>query len=129
MRDRWLIDRTEDIDRRERLTSTLGTLCDERLPEAAQSSDDSWPVHLDHCFRRLVYDHAVRDKWSDHIDSPFIDNATVPRLRSAVLAGKVAYLSGPGFAWRLQEQSMLWRGEMDGDDAEYVDPAKVPNHP
>lgn len=109
---------------RDRLVDNLGRICDDELPDMAQTGD--WPVRFDHCFRRLVYDAACDDEWYDHVDGDsFVDDAETEQLvRALEHAARLLY-DKESYAWQLQEMSLLWRGEMDADEAEHVDPEVV----
>jgi len=125
-------DTDDDPDRyqsRDGLTDLIGRLCDDDLPRLAQGSDMSWPVHLDHCFRRLAYDNAVCRHWITVVDRPFTANASIVQLNAAATQAARLKQGGSAYAWRLQERSMLWRDKIDPDECEHVDPADVPNLP
>ena len=66
----------------------------ERLPQAAPAR--GWPVSADHCFQRVLLDHAVGGRWYDHVAGRpayrFITAAQLAdavRLGEAVLAGAI----------------------------------------
>lgn len=63
------------------------------LPALALARDpaqDHWPVHLDHCFARIVLDNAIGvDKpWNQTIKSPAVRNMTVEQLQDALALGE-----------------------------------------
>jgi len=66
------------------------------LPALAKARDPAqkhWPVHLDHCFARIILDNAVGvDKpWTKVVKAPAVRNMTVEQLRDALdLGEKVA---------------------------------------
>ncbi len=39
----------------------------EDLPERAKEEGD-WPIHLNHCFGRVVLDNLFGDEWYSHVD-------------------------------------------------------------
>jgi len=112
---------------RERLVRRLRLLCDEWLPDKAE--DEEWPVRFGHCFRRLAYDNACGDVWYGCVDGDsFVNDATVPQLEEAVEKAVRMYRCGPEYAEELQEKSLLWRGELEPQNASVVDPEKVIGH-
>ena len=63
------------------------------LPALAKARDPAqkhWPVHLDHCFARIILDNAVGvDKpWTKAVKSPAVRNMTVEQLRDALALGE-----------------------------------------
>ncbi len=85
------------------------------LPELAKAKDSNqprWPVHLDHCFARIVLDNAVgMDKpWTEAIKSPAVRNMTVQQLQAAIaLAQQIA--QGQANLVDLDERSLQLRGK------------------
>lgn len=117
---------TEDVEHsnREMVVKHINEICDEELPDMAKQG--GWPVRFDHCFRRLVYDAACEDEWYDHVDGDsFIDDATKGQLTRALDHAARLLYDGADYAWQLQEQSMLWRGEMEPEECEHIDPEVV----
>ena len=80
----------------------------EELPAAATARD--WPVHLDHCFARILLDHACARPWREVIQAPAWRNAPAPILARAVRLGE-AVLDGRADLWQLNRQSLDWRGK------------------
>lgn len=63
------------------------------LPALAKARDPAqkhWPVHLDHCFARIILDNAVGiDKpWTKAVKAPAVRNMTVEQLRDALALGE-----------------------------------------
>jgi O-6-methylguanine DNA methyltransferase len=63
------------------------------LPALAKARDPAqkhWPVHLDHCFARIILDNAVGvDKpWTKAVKSPAVRNMTMEQLRDALMLGE-----------------------------------------
>lgn len=79
------------------------------LPGLAVSS--GWPVRADHCFQRILLDHAVGGRWYDHVAGRpayrHIDEAAL--LRAVTLAEDV--LAGRADLPALNRQSLAWRGK------------------
>lgn len=96
-------------ENRENFVRALTRLCDDELPSKAQASPGDYPVHLDHCFRRIAYDNALCTKWDTAVDRPFIDNADVTDLALAVGVARSMYRGGPATVRRLNEFSLSYR--------------------
>ncbi len=82
------------------------------LPTLA--SRRGWPVSLDHCFQRILLDHAVGGRWYDHVAGRpayrHVDDAGLARavaLGRDVAAGRVDLSA-------LNRQSLVWRGKRTG---------------
>jgi O-6-methylguanine DNA methyltransferase len=84
------------------------------LAKARDPSQDHWPVHLDHCFARIILDNAVGiDKpWTRAIKSPAVRNMTVKQLHDALALGeKVA--NGDADLVELDRVSLQLRGKRE----------------
>ena len=79
------------------------------LPSVARGR--GWPVHLDHCFQRILLDNAVGGFWRDHIVSPAYRNAPDDILARAVDLGEAA-LAGEADMATLNTNSLRWRGKL-----------------
>lgn len=81
------------------------------LPRRARA--ERWVVTDDHCFGRIVLDHAVGGCWYDHLDrrrSPAFAQLDDGRLAAAVgLADRIA-VEGDPLLRELDERSLAWRG-------------------
>lgn len=83
------------------------------LPEKAQSSDD-WPIHLDHCFGRVVLDNLFRDEWYRHVDGrPAYENLSGEQLGDAIAIADRMLQEGRPVVEELNENSLRWRGELE----------------
>ena len=80
------------------------------LPARA-ASEPGWPVRFDHCFMRIVLDHAVGQRWTDVVRSPAYKNLTDDQLRRAVDAAERMLAEGPGAARMLNRASLEARGK------------------
>ncbi|HYP45150.1 MAG TPA: hypothetical protein VEQ66_08150 [Propionibacteriaceae bacterium] len=81
------------------------------LPRLARAG--GWVVTLDHCFGRIVLDHAVGGCWYDVLDrrrSPAFAQLDDGRLAAAVALAERIVTEGDPLLRRLDEQSLLWRG-------------------
>ena len=81
------------------------------LPGAARPD---WPVRFDHCFQRILLDHATGGRWYDairgrpayaHAPDAVLDRAI--RLGEDVLAGRADLRA-------LNRRSLEWRGKGRG---------------
>ena len=80
-----------------------------RLPAAAR--ERGWPIHLDHCFMRVLLDHAYQDEWTGHVEGrPAYKHVPEERLARAVEAGRAA-LSGEADLAAMNRRSLDWRGK------------------
>ena len=82
------------------------------LPRRARA--EGWVVTADHCFGRIVLDHAVGGRWYDVLDrrrSPAFAQLDDDRLAAAVaLADRIA-AEGDPLLRELDRQSLVWRGK------------------
>lgn len=84
------------------------------LAKARDPAQNHWPVHLDHCFARIILDNAVGiDKpWTQAIKSPAVRNMNVEQLHDALALGeKVA--SGEADLVELDRVSLRLRGKKE----------------
>ena len=87
-------------------------LVERRLPEAARARP-GWPVRLDHCFARILLDHACGGPWRDHVAAPAWRTMPPDRLAAAVDLGE-AVLAGRADLAELDRASLAWRGKTKG---------------
>ena len=96
------------------LTASYQLLVNDRLPHAAKtrsSTQTQWPVHLNHCFGRIILDNVCQRPWKEVIKSPATRNMSTDQLERCVELGE-AILSGEVDLQRLNEKSLEWRGKM-----------------
>ena len=68
-----------------------------------------WPVSADHCFQRILLDHAVGGRWYDHVAGrPAYAYIAVDALARAVAMAE-AVVAGEADLQRLNRQSLRWR--------------------
>ncbi|MEM9782143.1 MAG: GCN5-related N-acetyltransferase [Pseudomonadota bacterium] len=102
---RSLFDDPDDMT----LRAAWRDLVERRLPEAARRHPD-WPVHLDHCFARILLDAVHRRPWREVVAPPAWRNTAAPRLAAAVRLGE-AVLDGTADLSALNRQSLSLRGK------------------
>jgi hypothetical protein len=84
----------------------------ETLPELARLRD--WPVAADHCFQRILLDHACGGRWYDHIARrPAYAHAPDAVLDAAIVLGQ-AVADGTADLHALNARSLQWRGKSKG---------------
>ena len=97
---------------REELLRRYRELVLTELPRRARA--EGWVVTADHCFGRIVLDHAVGGRWYDVLDrrrSPAFAQLDDDRLHRAVeLATRMA-AEGDPLVRELDAQSLAWRGK------------------
>jgi proline racemase len=82
------------------------------LPSRARR--EGWVVTADHCFGRIVLDHAVGGCWYDVLDrrrSPAFAQLDDGQLQSAVALAEQIDAAGDPLLRRLDAQSLAWRGK------------------
>ena len=90
------------------LEARWAELVHRRLPAAATSG---WPVRLDHCFARILLDHATGGVWYDAIPGrPARRHAPDAVLEAAIGLGEDV-LAGRADLHALNERSLRWRGK------------------
>ena len=68
-----------------------------------------WPVSADHCFQRILLDHAVGGRWYDQVAGrPAYRHLSEAALARAVEAAE-AVAAGRADLHRLNRQSLAWR--------------------
>ena len=95
------------------LRNTYRRKVHEELPERAQNSDN-WPIHLDHCFGRVVLDNLFEDEWYDHVDGrPAYEHLSTQQLGAAIDIADRMLADGRPAVERLNENSLRWRGKLE----------------
>jgi hypothetical protein len=82
------------------------------LPRRARH--EGWVVTADHCFGRIVLDHAVGGRWYDVLDrrrSPAFAQLTDDQLELAVSLAERMAADGDPLVRALDAQSLAWRGK------------------
>jgi proline racemase len=71
-------------------------------------------VTSDHCFGRIVLDHAVGGRWYDVLDrrrSPAFEQLDDDRLAAAVALAERMLVEGDPLVRVLDARSLAWRGK------------------
>ena len=78
------------------------------LPSIAAMKKNTWPIHNDHCFMRVILDNVCGCAWYDVIPSPAYQNLSQEyAIAAAQLAKRIA--SENVSLHTLTERSKLWR--------------------
>lgn len=84
------------------------------LPAMAKAKDEKqkWPVHLDHCFARIILDNSVgKDKlWTEVVKSPAIKYMSEQQLKGAIKLGQ-SIADGSEDINLLNQRSLELRGK------------------
>jgi hypothetical protein len=105
--------RTLDGEDISQLRETYRRRVHEELPEQARNSDD-WPIHLDHCFARVVLDNLFEDEWYGHVDGrPAYESLSAQELGAAIEIADRMLEEGQPTVVKLNENSLRWRGKRD----------------
>ncbi|KAL5390995.1 hypothetical protein DPSP01_001492 [Paraphaeosphaeria sporulosa] len=98
----------------EELRQKWKTLYAQELPAMAKAKDEkqNWPIHLDHCFARIIMDNAVgKDKpWTEVVKSPAIKHMSEQQLKDAIKLGE-SIADGSEDINPLNERSLKLRGK------------------
>ena len=87
------------------LSLTRGT-----LPGLAR--ERGWPVSADHCFQRILLDHAVGGRWYDHVTGrPAYRHLDAASLAAAIALGR-SIAAGDADLATLNDRSLAWRGKL-----------------
>ena len=96
-----------------RLRRTYTRKVHEELPERAQQSE-GWPIHLDHCFGRVVLDNLFGDEWYDSVDGrPAYEHLSAAELAAAIEIADRMLDEGKPAVEELNRNSLRWRGNLD----------------
>ncbi len=97
---------------RDALVARYRALVLEELPRRAAA--EGWVVRFDHCFGRIVLDHAVGGCWYDVLDrrrSPAYAQLDDAALARAVAVAERIAAGGDPVLRALDRQSLAWRGK------------------
>jgi hypothetical protein len=99
------------VSRRDADVARYRALVRQELPAAARAG--GWVLREDHCFGRVLLDHAVGACWYDVLDrrrTAFLQ-LTDEQLAQAVALGERLLVEGDPLLRRLDERSLAWRGK------------------
>jgi len=96
---------------KENLAKEIDFLAKRALPRLAK--ERQWPVHLDHCFKRILFDNVLGCKWSEKVKAPFCNNATADQMQKVVELG-YDVINGVECLRELNQHSLHWRGKQYG---------------
>jgi hypothetical protein len=97
---------------REEVYTRYRQLVDDELPRRAR--EGRWVVTADHCFGRILLDHAVGGRWYDVLDrrrSPASAQLDDDQLAAAVALAERVLAEGDPLLRELDAQSLAWRGK------------------
>lgn len=96
---------------REVLRDRLRQLANETFPAVAKTGD--YPVRLNHCFLRIVYDNLFGARWQTVLPKgqPAYKQLTTEQLARAIEIGE-AIVSNPDLCRSLNRRSLAWRGKL-----------------
>ncbi|KAL8722897.1 MAG: hypothetical protein Q9225_000667, partial [Loekoesia sp. 1 TL-2023] len=102
-------------DKMEALRADWKKLYGKTLPSLALSkspAQGSWPVHVDHCFGRIIMDNAVgkNEPWMNKLKSPAAKNMTSEQLEKCIALGN-AIADGKENLVELDARSLQLRGK------------------
>ncbi|WP_267382030.1 MULTISPECIES: GCN5-related N-acetyltransferase [unclassified Sphingomonas] len=82
-----------------------------RVTLPALAAPRGWPVRADHCFQRILLDHAFGGCWYDHVARrPAYAHADAAALARAIALGEAA-VAGEADMAALNRASLAWRGK------------------
>ena len=101
---------TRDVERAEAEQEYL-RLVKQGLPAAARAG--RWVLRQDHCFGRVLLDHAVGGCWYDALDRrrPAYRQLSDDQRGQAVALGRRLLAEGDPLLRELDAQSLAWRGK------------------
>jgi hypothetical protein len=97
---------------REELLARYRELVGRELPRRARAG--RWVVTADHCFGRILLDHAVGQRWYDVLDrrrSPAFAQLDDAQLAGAVALAEQVLADGDPLLRQLDARSLAWRGK------------------
>ena len=96
---------------KEELKDELRHLANEVFPKRAKEGED-YPVYLNHCFLRIVYDNLFQQQWQKVLDNkkPAIHQLDEDQLCEAIAIGH-EIIEDPEQCQILNQRSLTWRGK------------------
>lgn len=99
------IGREEQIHRLKDLTEAV-------LPALAK--ERRWPIRLDHCFKRICFDHAFGDVWYNHLQRPAERHLEGEALQRALTCAEELAAGDDDLLRQRNRDSLRWRGKLGG---------------
>ena len=95
----------------EALKTTLRRQANEEFPAAAKAG--GYPIRLNHCFLRVVYDNLFGRQWQKVLTSkkPAIHQLSEDQLRRAIEIGQ-SIIDDKATCVELNRRSLDWRGKV-----------------
>jgi len=103
---------TLDGENIEELRTRYKLLVEHDLPKQAESH---WPIHLDHCFGRVLLDNVFGCNWHDEFETTHMTayrNLSADQLRHAIALGQRMIDGGAPVVDALNYNSLRWRGAL-----------------
>lgn len=109
----------------ESLRATWTQLYGHTLPSLATSKSPvqpSWPVHVDHCFGRIIFDAiiGIDAPWMSKLKGPAVKNMSAMQLQACIALGE-RIAEGKENLVELDERSLKLRGKTNGKRKRDVD--------
>ncbi len=95
---------------RDELVARFKHLTEVELPARAKA--EHWPLHFDHCFKRVCLDWACGDVWYKHLKKPAEKHIDGEPLDRAVACAEVILAEGVAVLQERNRQSLGWRGKL-----------------
>ena len=80
------------------------------LPSIASTKKNTWPIHHDHCFLRVILDNIVGCAWYEVIPSPAYKNLTDEQVSAALCLAKQIATESVSLH-TLNQRSKQWRNK------------------
>ena len=90
----------------------LKYLTETALPARARA--EGWPIHFDHCFKRICFDHAFADVWYRHLEKPAERSLGGDALDRALACAEALFEAGRPLLQRRNQESLAYRGKGGG---------------
>ncbi len=84
-------------------------LTEQVLP--AMAREQHWPVHFDHCFKRICLDFAFEDIWYRHLAKPAERHIAGPALQRALACAEEIAAGGVAVLQQRDAASLRVRGK------------------
>lgn len=99
----------EKFEFRDEKRQLLAQALNKELPAMFEGQDS--PIHLNHCFARVVYDTIVQGDWRKHVKAPAIANFTDAQIIDGLEIVRAIKNEGAYYLAILDQQSLAYRGK------------------